>query len=259
MQLNERPRARATIPENAPSAMEAYENGSATRRMSTFINNNMRAVRRLIGIPTTALGEGLSPSSLRGDDPRRRLRVGGLVDRHARHREINSRTSGRRTQSVAEELMSSMKLNRRAKAMSDGSSALGHRTPPSPGEEEEAVFPRFAMRSKTNTASSTGSNNNSTDSTAAIRATANGINLRSRGSGSRGTPSSPALSLDASLKRATSMRGRTMGQQQQQQQQQHHLQGSRTRASSSTSTLRLFRLRELVEGQGHGLGLQGGE
>lgn len=174
-----------------------------------------------------------------------------------RDEEMDRTTSSRRTQSVAEELMSSMKLNRRAKAMSDGSSSLmGHRTPLSPGEEEAVTVPRpFGLRSRTNTASSTASS--VVDSTGNRGMKVHGMNLPLRSSGPRITPSSPALSLDASLKRAVSMRGRTVGQhEQQQEEQQRRVQShARSRTSSTTSTLRSFRLQELVEGQGHGLGL----
>lgn len=272
MQLNERHRARAMIPENAPSAMEAYENSSATRRMSTFINDNMRAMRRLSGMPTTARGEPLSLEQImqagknRYDDLRLGLPGGrrpptppssrGSSRSPTRDEEMDRTTSGRRTQSVAEELMSSMKLNRRAKAMSDGSSSLmGHRTPLSPEAEAVTVPGPFGLRSRTNTASSTASS--VVDSTGNRGMKVHGMNLPLRSSGPRITPSSPALSLDASLKRAVSMRGRTVGQhEQQQEEQQRRVQShARSRTSSTTSTLRSFRLQELVEGQGHGLGL----
>ncbi|KAL2752424.1 hypothetical protein ACRALDRAFT_1083188 [Sodiomyces alcalophilus JCM 7366] len=266
MQLNERHRARAMVPENAPSAMEAYENGSATRRMSMFINDNMRAMRRLSGMPTTVRGEPLTLEQImragknRHDDllPRGRRpptppSSRGSSRSPTRDGDMDRTMPGRRSQSVAEELMSSMKLNRRAKAMSDGSAALGHRTSFSPQEEDEIVPRPFALRSRTNTASSTASN--VADATAAFRAMKmNGTSLSSRGSGARITASLPALSPDASLKRAASVRGLTMGQQEERQRHQQ-VQGSRSRASSSTGTLRSFRLRELVEGQGHGLGL----
>lgn len=52
--LNERHLDRAQIPANAPSAVETYENSSAARRMSAFIDSNKRAMRRLSKLPPNA-------------------------------------------------------------------------------------------------------------------------------------------------------------------------------------------------------------
>ncbi|KKY34684.1 putative nadph-ferrihemoprotein reductase [Diaporthe ampelina] len=44
--------ARGRAPPNGPSAFESYENGGALTRMSSFIDKNMRSIRRLSRMPT---------------------------------------------------------------------------------------------------------------------------------------------------------------------------------------------------------------
>jgi sulfite reductase alpha subunit-like flavoprotein/predicted heme/steroid binding protein len=53
MQLTEQHLARAEVSKEAPSAMEAYENGRAARRISSFIDSNKRAMRRLSRLPAS--------------------------------------------------------------------------------------------------------------------------------------------------------------------------------------------------------------
>lgn len=53
MTLNEMHTARTRAPINGINAFESHENGTAMRRMSTFIDRNMRAIRRLSKMPST--------------------------------------------------------------------------------------------------------------------------------------------------------------------------------------------------------------
>ncbi|KAJ4386243.1 hypothetical protein N0V93_009136 [Gnomoniopsis smithogilvyi] len=52
MTLNEMHTARTQAPLNGTSAFESHENSTAMRRMSSFIDKNMRAIRRLSKMPT---------------------------------------------------------------------------------------------------------------------------------------------------------------------------------------------------------------
>ncbi|KAG6363904.1 hypothetical protein INS49_009007 [Diaporthe citri] len=78
--------ARGRAPANGASAFESYENGGALTRMSSFIDKNMRSIRRLSRMPTGRGGlGGFQPtppssrgSSVDGRDARGRMMGAGM-------------------------------------------------------------------------------------------------------------------------------------------------------------------------------------
>lgn len=220
MQLNERHRARADVPENAPSAVETYENGSAVRRMSKFIDSNTRAMRRLSGMPAW-------PQSLDMEQIMKAGQLGVSVGGQGVPTPPSSRGSSRspsksaaapgRSQespSVADELMARMSLNRRGTARPD-TPTVKYGFPPSP---EEAPSPQQTFA----------------DPETAIRAMMGKMNARAK-SATR-LPESPMMSGDERSRPASRASVQSAA-------------SSPHRPRASTSTLRSFRLRELVKEQ----------
>jgi cytochrome b involved in lipid metabolism len=130
-QLNERRRARADVPPDAPPAFERFENESAARRMSTFISQNMRAMRRLSQLP--ALPQGLSLEDI--------MKAGAQESRAPSRQGLptppSSRASSRsptremayrhgRAPSLADHMKATMGLNRRRSTRSNGSGSQDH-------------------------------------------------------------------------------------------------------------------------------------
>ncbi|KAH8177697.1 cytochrome b5-like heme/Steroid binding domain-containing protein [Sarocladium implicatum] len=135
-QLNERRRARADVPHNAPPAFERFENESATRRISTFISQNMRAMRRLSQLPAMPQNltleeimraggkEALSAAGHRGMPPTPPSSRGS-----SRSPSRDVPTAGhRRAPSLAEHMKANMGLNRRRSTRSNGFISLDHGT-----------------------------------------------------------------------------------------------------------------------------------
>ncbi|KAL9946156.1 hypothetical protein ACHAO5_004152 [Verticillium nonalfalfae] len=208
MPLNERRRARAQVPHGAPSAVERYENGSAMRRMSSFLDKNAKALRRLSGMPALPQVLDLEQIMKAGQDH--------MGSRGGMPTPPSSRGSSRSpTRGVAEDLMSRMKLNRRGKSRSDSSLSM-QRLPPAMEEPLDPV-----------------------DAGSAIRSMVGKMNLRTRST--VGVPSSQGPGV-LSAEERTRTRSRSSG---------HSAAGSISRPRGSTSTLRSFRLRELVEGENH--------
>ncbi|CRK28499.1 hypothetical protein BN1723_003564 [Verticillium longisporum] len=208
MPLNERRRARAQVPHGAPSAVERYENGSAMRRMSSFLDKNAKALRRLSGMPALPQVLDLEQIMKAGQDH--------MGSRGGMPTPPSSRGSSRSpTRGVAEDLMSRMKLNRRGTSRSDSSLSM-QRLPPAMEEPLEPV-----------------------DAGAAIRSMVGKMNLRTRST--VGVPSSQGPGV-LSAEERTRARSRSSG---------HSAAGSISRPRGSTSTLRSFRLRELVEGENY--------
>ncbi|KAH6678759.1 sulfite reductase flavoprotein alpha-component [Plectosphaerella plurivora] len=132
LKLNERRRARADVPADGPPALERFENESAARRMSTFISDNMRAMRRLSTLPPPMPGQ-------KGLDFEQIMKAGrdsGLA-RRGLPTPPSSRASSRspsrgppslsghgRTPSLAEQLKAAAGLNRRGSSRSEGSLKL---------------------------------------------------------------------------------------------------------------------------------------
>lgn len=215
-QLDKRQHIRAQGHANAPSAMESYENGGAVRRMSSFIDSNQRAIRRMSRVPLatpadleqmiklagqqTTMSRGVpTPPSSRGSSR-------SPSDHDATHT---------RTQSGAEMLMKAMSLNRRGRSEDitsrppeEGSLARrDNQKPPSPPPSMDSKAMMRSMMGKLNSSRS--------------RHTAPNTS-RSWSGESRGRTSRP-ISPDTVM----SLSNRT----------------------SSTSTLRTFRLREPATGQ----------
>lgn len=131
-QLNERRRARADVPHDAPPAFERFENESATRRMSMFISQNMRAMRRLSQLP--ALPQNLTLEEMMKAGSKDVASVPG--QRGMPPTPPSSRGSSRspsrdmptsshgRAPSLADQMKATMGLNRRRSTRSNGS--IGH-------------------------------------------------------------------------------------------------------------------------------------
>jgi sulfite reductase alpha subunit-like flavoprotein/predicted heme/steroid binding protein len=228
MQLNERHRARALTPPNGNSAFESHENSHALKRMSTFIDKNMRAMRRLSKMPPMPLNfeqmaakgqfgqPGITtPPSSRGSS--RSPTRSGLISANALQIHAMPNTaypSHSRTTSYADEMYgnSRVRLNRRNTSASEGSNTplySANQFPPSP-----VTTPPL-------------------DATTAIQNMVGKLNLRSRG---HTPPASASLHGDERSR----MRFST------------HTNASAThstRIHSSTNSLRSFKLREMVASQ----------
>lgn len=219
--LTEQHLARAKVAENAPSAMESYENGSAVRRMSSFIDSNQRAMRRLSRIPATA-ASGLeqlmklagqqtmaapgmpTPPSSRGSS---RSPPGGAVS-------DLSAISG------AEALVAAMKLNKRAAVHEDTSTV----------SRLDMGSGQGAMTSREMSPPSLPS----VDGKTVMRTMMSNLNNRSR---SMAAPASPSSSGDDRGRRRAPISAHTEGM------------SLSHRVRSSPSTLRSLRLREIVNDQ----------
>ncbi|GKT49717.1 sulfite reductase [NADPH] flavoprotein component [Colletotrichum spaethianum] len=242
MQLNERHRARTEAPINGASAFESYQNSNALNRMSTFIDKNMRAIRRLSKMPPMPLNTSFeqmvasnqphfhangvtTPPSSRGSS--RSPTRGRLPATNALHIQNLPRP---RTPSLAEESMNRIALNRRGTAGSDGSRSISsfsqyrhqgtmmhhrgmsHQFPPTPVATPPPPDPNTAIQSMVSR-----------------------FNLKSR-SAAASSPASPAPSLDDKSRMARMSAQVAAGP----------MHNPRSR---STSTLRSFKLRELVASQ----------
>jgi sulfite reductase alpha subunit-like flavoprotein/predicted heme/steroid binding protein len=224
LQLNEQRRARGQAPLNGNSAFESHENSNALNRMSTFIDKNMRAMRRLSRMPPMplafeqfatralpALPKGLAtPPSSRGSS-RSPTRAGGASANGLNIQSMNHHGGAL----SLEDLLPRANLNRRGTSASDGSgtSTPGIRHfPPSP-----ATTPPL-------------------DPATAIQSMVSKMNLHSRAA----APSSPSMH---SVHGAHGVRG--LGS----------VSGSVAslnvsgRPRASTTTLRSFKLREMVATQ----------
>lgn len=109
--LSEIHHARTLVPADAPSAVETYENTSAARRMSAFIDSNKRAMRRLSRVPTTSLEMTTLGQMLRDADGSGR---GSIPTPPASSPESSPSPSKSLASGAAvEDMMTRMKLNRR--------------------------------------------------------------------------------------------------------------------------------------------------
>lgn len=142
--LNERHYARALVPADAPSAVETYENTSAARRMSAFIDSNKRAMRRLSRVPATyletTLGQMLKDADVAGH--------GSIPTPPASSPETSpSPTKSLASGAPVEDMMMKMKLNRRPASR-----------PPSSASDMRSRNPGMMMRGMTITPERTRSN-----------------------------------------------------------------------------------------------------
>ncbi|KDN70089.1 putative sulfite reductase flavoprotein alpha-component [Colletotrichum sublineola] len=133
-QLNERHRVRAEAPINGTSAFESHQNSNALNRMSTFIDKNMRAIRRLSRIPPQMSLNMSFEQMVAANQPQ--FHANGVATPPSSRGSSRSPTRGRlpfpnalhihdaprpRTPSLAEESMNRVTLNRRGTAGSDSS------------------------------------------------------------------------------------------------------------------------------------------
>ncbi|KAF6816566.1 sulfite reductase flavoprotein alpha-component [Colletotrichum sojae] len=239
-QLNERHRARTEAPANGASAFESHQNSNALSRMSTFIDSNMRAIRRLSRMPQMPPGASFEqmaaasqphfqssgvvtpPASSRGSSrspTRGRLPAGG----NAVHVQGYARS---RTPSLVGER--GPVLRRRGTNGSDGGRSVSSFSFP-----QQHLLHNHMMQHLPPTPAATPPP--PLDPSTAIQSMVSRLNLKSR-SAAGTVPASPALSLDEKgrMTRMSATAGGMM---------QHN---PRAR---STSTLRSFKLRELVASQ----------
>lgn len=80
MTLNEMHTARTLAPNNGTSALESHENRNASKRMSSFIDRNMRAIRRLSRMPLpSAMASASAPPPLNLDGLGIMSQRGGVI------------------------------------------------------------------------------------------------------------------------------------------------------------------------------------
>ncbi|GKT94549.1 sulfite reductase flavoprotein alpha-component [Colletotrichum tofieldiae] len=244
MQLNERHRVRTEAPINGASAFESHQNSNALNRMSTFIDKNMRAIRRLSKMPPMPLNMSFE-QMVAANQPQ--FHANGVTTPPSSRGSSRSPTRGRlpftnpphiqalprpRTPSLAEESMNRFALNRRGTAGSDGSRSTSslsqyHRRGPSQGMTHHHGMPHHFPPTPVATPP--------LDPNMAIQSMVSRLNLKSR-SAAGSSPVSPALSLDDKGRMARMSAQTAAGS----------LHNPRSR---STSTLRSFKLRELVASQ----------
>ncbi|KAF4834122.1 Sulfite reductase [NADPH] flavoprotein alpha-component [Colletotrichum siamense] len=200
MQLNERHRVRTEAPVNGASAFESHQNSNALNRMSTFIDKNMRAIRRLskmppmplnmsfeqmvaanqpqfpshgVTTPPSSRGSSRSPTRGRAPGPANALHIQGFP--HAR------------APSRAEESMNRIPLNRRGTHGSDGGRSISSMSSQQHHHHQMMMMHHHGIPTPMATPP--------LDSNTAIQSMVSRLNLKSRSvAGSQ--PASPALSLD---------------------------------------------------------------
>ncbi|GJD02427.1 sulfite reductase flavoprotein alpha-component [Colletotrichum higginsianum] len=254
MKLNERHRVRTEAPVNGASAFESHQNSNALNRMSTFIDKNMRAIRRLSKVPRDMSYEQMlaanqpqfhahgvtTPPSSRGSS--RSPTRGRQSSANALH--TQSVVPRSRAPSLAEESMGRVTLNRRGTASSDGSrsvSSLSHHQHQHQYHhhgygEGTTYYHHGASHHFPPTPVATPPPPPPLDPNTAIRSMVSRLNLKSR-SAAGFSPASPALSLDDKGRMARMSAQMAGGS------------TAHNARNRSTSSLRSFKLRELVASQ----------
>ncbi|OLN87602.1 Sulfite reductase [NADPH] flavoprotein alpha-component [Colletotrichum chlorophyti] len=236
-QLNERHRARAEAPLNGATAFESHQNSNALDRMSSFIDTNMRAMRRLSKMPAPL--DMSFEQMMATNEPQ--FRSDGMPTPPSSREPSRSPTRGRRLPSM--NAMSAQNLPRSlAPSLAEGSRVILNRrgTVGVDGLRSRPSHPQYHGQGSTmqQGLSRVFPPTPPLNPTTAIQSMVSRLNLKSR-SAVGSSPASPALSLDEKTRVAkvsAQMAGLT-----------YH---PRNR---STSTLRSFKLKELVASQDAGV------
>ncbi|KAK1974673.1 sulfite reductase flavoprotein alpha-component [Colletotrichum cereale] len=233
MQLNERHRVRTQAPVNGASAFESHQNSNALNRMSTFIDKNMRAIRRLSRMPPQMPLDMSFEQMVAASQPQSHA--------HGIATPPPSNSSRPRALSLAEESMTRVTLNRRGTAGSDGSrssSSLSQCHHGGPSHGSTMMIQQHQLQHQHGMAEHFPPTPVATpplDPNTAIRSMVSRLNLKSR-SAAASSPASPALSLDDKGRLARMSAQRVAGP-------------AHSSRGRSTSTLRSFKLRERVASQ----------
>ncbi|KAI3557410.1 sulfite reductase flavoprotein alpha-component [Colletotrichum abscissum] len=251
MHLNERHRVRTEAPLNGATAFESHQNSNALNRMSTFIDKNMRAIRRLSKMPPVPLNMTFE-QMVAANQPQ--FHANGVTTPPSSRGSSRSPTRGRppaanalhiqgfarsRTPSLAEESMNRITLNRRGTNSSEGSrsgSSLSHHQYGHHGQHGAMpmMMAHHGHGGMPHHYPPTPIATPPLDPNTAIQSMVSRLNLKSR-SVAGSSPASPALSLDEKG-RVARMSAQTAA-------------SAHNPRNRSTSTLRSFKLRELVANQ----------